>query len=277
RLALTLAQGGEFAFVLFSAAVGSEVLPQAVVDRLIAVVTLSMVLTPLLLLISDWLGKRSEPDQKPDFDTVDPDETPVIIAGFGRVGQVVARVLQMRGITFTALDRDADHVALVRRWGNKIYYGEPTNLETLRAAQAGKARLLVICMDDVEKSVRAVEIARRHFPHLKIYARARDRHHALHLMELGVDYLIRETWESSLIMAREVLTGLGDNPDSAAYTVEVFNETDQELLKRQLKHRNDLERMIQSSREIRNELQDLFENDPRMSTLKSENKPSENS
>lgn len=273
RLALTLAQGGEFAFVLFSAAVGSEVLPQAVVDRLIAVVTLSMALTPLLLLISDWLGRKSEPAAAPAFDTIDPDETPVIIAGFGRVGQVVARVLQMRGILFTALERDVEHVALVRKWGNKIYYGEPTNLETLRAAQADKARILVICMDDVEKSIQAVELARRHFPHLKIYARARDRHHALHLMELGVDYLIRETWESSLVMAREVLTGLGDNPESASYTVEVFNETDQELLKRQLKHRNDLERMIQTSREIRNELQDLFENDPRMSTLKTVGKP----
>ncbi len=269
QLALTLAQGGEFAFVLFQAAVGGEVLPQVVADRLIAAVTLSMALTPVLLLLSDWLGRRQAArTTTPDFDTIDADVTPVIIAGFGRVGQVVARVLQMRSIHFTALDRDADHVALVRRWGNKIYYGEPTNLETLRAAQADKARILVICLDDMQKSIRAVELARRHFPHLKIYARARDRHHALHLMDLGVDYLIRETWESSLVMAREVLQALGDSSESAAYTVEVFNETDEELLKRQLEHRLDLERMIQTSREVRDELQDLFENDPRMSTLK---------
>ncbi len=270
QLALTLAQGGEFAFVLFSAAVGAELLPQVVVDRLIAVVTISMALTPLLLLASDWLGKRvAAAESTPAFDEIDADETPVIIAGFGRVGQVVARVLQMRGIHYTALERDAEHVAMVRRWGNKIYFGEPTNLETLRAAQADKARILVICMDDMEKSVRAVELARRHFPHLKIYARARDRHHALLLMDLGVDYLIRETWKSSLEMSSQVLQGLGDSPESASYTVEVFNEADEELLKRQLAHRLDLEHMIQTSREVRDELQNLFENDPRMSTLKS--------
>lgn len=278
QLALTLAQGGEFAFVLFSAAVGNEVLPQVVVDRLIAIVTLSMAVTPLLLLISDWLGRRADKARdKPDYDTIDVEATPVIIAGFGRVGQVVARVLQMRGIHFTALERDVDHVALVRRWGNKIYYGEPTNLETLRAAQADKARLLVICMDDVEKSIRAVELARRHFPHLKIYARARDRHHALHLMDLGVDYLIRETWESSLEMSREVLMALGDSAESATYTVEVFNEADEALLTRQLEHRLDLERMIQTSREVRDELQSLFENDPRMSTLKQANQDRQSS
>lgn len=269
QLALTVAQGGEFAFVLFSAAVGNEVLPQVVVDRLIAVVTLSMALTPLLLMISDWLGNRAaKRNEIPAFDDIDADATPVIIAGFGRVGQVVARVLQMRGIQFTALERDAEHVAMVRRWGNKIYYGEPTNLETLRAAQADKAKLLVIAMDDVEKSIRAVELARRHFPHLKIYARARDRHHALHLMDLGVDYFIRETWESSLTMANEVLQALGDSAESAGYTVEVFDDTDKELLRRQLEHRLDVERMIQTSRNVRDELQTLFESDPRMSTLK---------
>jgi len=173
----------------------------------------------------------------------------------------------MRGIHFTALERDVEHVDLVRRWGNKIYYGEPTKLETLRAAGADKARMLVIAMDDVEKSIHAVELARRHFPHLKIYARARDRHHALHLMDLGVDYLIRETWLSSLEMAREVLVALGDDPQAAAYSVDVFNEADQDLLKRQLKHREDLDHMIQSAHEVRNELQTLMEGDPKMSAL----------
>lgn len=268
RLALVLAQGGEFAFVLFHAATGLDIVPHVVVDRLIAIVILSMVLTPLLFLLSDWIGRRhrsAEPVRP--FDTIEDESPPVLIAGFGRVGQVVARVLQMRGIHFTALEQDIQHVDLVRRWGNKIYYGEPTNLETLRAAGAENARLLVICMDDVEKSIRAVELARRHFPKLKIYARARDRHHALHLMDLGVDYLIRETWMSSLEMAKEVLVALGESRDAAGYSVDVFNDADQELLRRQLKHREDLDHMIQSSHDVRRELRQLMESDPRMSAL----------
>lgn len=268
RLSLVLAQGGEFAFVVFHAAAGLHILPHEVTDRLIAIVILSMVVTPLLFLLSDWFGRRAAASvpARP-FDKIKDESPPVLIAGFGRVGQVVARVLQMRGIHFTALEQDVEHVDLVRRWGNKIYYGEPTNLETLRAAGAEKAQLLVIAMDDAEKSIHAVELARRHFPQLKIYARARDRHHALHLMDLGVDYLIRETWLSSLEMAKEVLQALGESEDAAAYSIEVFNEADHDLLRRQLNHREDIDQMIQSSHEVRSELQRLMEADPRMSPL----------
>lgn len=270
RLSLVLAQGGEFAFVLFHAAVGVHLLPHEVTDRLIAIVILSMVITPLLFLLSDWLGRRAKSVElvRP-FDTIEDESPPVIIAGFGRVGQVVARVLQMRGIHFTALEQDIQHVDLVRRWGNKIYYGEPTNLETLRAAGVDKARMFVVAMDDVEKSIHAVELAKRHFPHLKIYARARDRHHALHLMDLGVDYLIRETWLSSLEMAKEVLLALGESREAAEYSVQVFNEADNDLLQRQLKYREDLDHMIQSAHEVRRELRQLMENDPKMSALES--------
>ncbi len=269
RLALVLAQGGEFAFVLLHAATGLHIFPHEITDQLIAIVILSMVVTPLMFLLSDWFGKRdkSAAPARP-FDEIEDESPPVLIAGFGRVGQVVARVLQMRGIHFTALEQDVEHVDLVRRWGNKIYYGEPTNLQTLRAAGAENAKLLVIAMDDAEKAIHAVELAKRHFPHLKIYARARDRHHALHLMDLGVDYLIRETWLSSLEMAREVLQVLGDSKEAADYSVDIFSEADHDLLQRQLKHRHDLDHMIQSSHEVRRELAEVMEGDPKMSTLK---------
>ena len=268
QTALILAQGGEFAFVLFHAALGRELMAGPQVEILIAIVIVSMLLTPALFLLSDRLGERADQrTPKKPFDPIDNGEPPVIIAGFGRVGQIIARVLQMRGITFTALDRDPEQVALVRRWGNKIYYGEPTRLEVLRAAGAAHARLLVIAMDDQEKSLRAVELARRHFPHLRILARARGRLHALHLMNLGVDFVIRETWLSSLELARQVLQQLGDSPAAARYSTDVFEDADENLLKHQLAHRADLDRTIETADAIRRDLQKLFENDPKMSAL----------
>ncbi len=268
QLALILAQGGEFAFVLLYAAVAQKVLPAALVELLIAIVILSMMLTPALFALSDWLGRTARIlHSKEPYDLIETSDPPVIIAGFGRMGQVIARVLQMRGIAFTALEKDAAHVALVRRWGNKIYYGESTNLETLRAAGAGRAKLLVVTMDDAEKAARTIELAQRHFPHLQIYARARDRHHALHLMALGVTGVIRETWLSSLELAGELLQALGDDEETAHYTTRVFRQADEALLTRQMAHRHDLDKMIQSSHELREELAELFENDPRVSLL----------
>ena len=265
QLALILAQGGEFAFVLFHTAAHEDVLDASVTEPLTAIVILSMMLTPLLFMLSDMLGRMArERIPKQHYDTIEPAEPPVIIAGFGRMGQIIARVLQMRGIAYTALEKDAAHVAMVRRWGNKIYYGQPNNRETLRAAGAEHAQLLIVTMDDAEKAMRTIELARRHFPHLKIFCRARDRHHALHLMELGVDGVMRETWLSSLEMANQVLQALGDDKNAARHTTDVFREADEALLKRQLAHRHDLDLMIQSSQQLRAELTELFEADPRM-------------
>lgn len=268
QLGLILAQGGEFAFVLFHAAQHAEVLPATLVEPLISIVILSMGLTPLLFVASDRIGLWSRLNQQAeDYDTIEPSEPPVIIAGFGRMGMIIARVLQMRGIAFTALEKDAAHVAMVRRWGNKIYYGLSSNRETLRAAGAGQAKLLIITMDDDEKAQRTLEIARRHFPHLRLYCRARDRMHALKLMDMGVDGVVRETWLSSLEMAKQVLQALGDDADTAAYTTDVFRQADEDLLQRQMAHRHDLDKMVISTRELREELTELFESDPRISPL----------
>ncbi len=271
--ALILAQGGEFAFVLFHTATHENVLSASTTEPLIAIVILSMMLTPLLFMLSDNLGRRARARLPQEhYDTIEHSEPPVIIAGFGRMGQIIARVLQMRGIAFTALEKDAAHVAMVRRWGNKIYYGQPNNRETLRAAGAEHAHLLIVTMDDAEKALRTIELARRHFPHLRIFCRARDRHHALHLMELGVDGVMRETWLSSLEMATQVLQALGDNETTARHTTNIFREADEALLKRQLSHRHDLDLMIRSSQQLRDELTELFESDPRMSPV---NQPQE--
>lgn len=267
QLALILAQGGEFAFVLFHAAHGEGLLPDRMNEQLIAIVIISMMLTPVLFYFSDRIGDIARTKRPHDnYDVIDSAEPEIIIAGFGRMGQVVARVLQMRGLPFTALERDAAHVAMVRRWGNKIYYGQSNNLETLRAAGAQRAKLLIVTMDDLEKGVRTIELAKRNFPRLKIFARAHDRHHALHLMDLGVDFVIRETWLSSLEMAEQILQQFGDSENTARYTTEIFREADEELLQRQLSHRHDIDRVIKSAHELRKELSELFESDPRMST-----------
>ncbi len=268
QLALILAQGGEFAFVLFHTAQHAHVLPDSLIEPLISMVILSMGLTPLLFLISDRIGLWARVhSQEEQYDVIESSEPPIIIAGFGRMGQIIARVLQMRGIAYTALEKDAAHVALVRRWGNKIYYGQSNNRETLRAAGAEHAKLLIITMDDDEKALRTIEIARRHFPHLKLYCRARDRMHALHLMELGIDGIMRETWLSSLEMANQVLQALGDDADTARYTTDVFRQADEALLQRQMQHRHDLDQMVVSTQQLRQELTELFESDPRISPL----------
>ncbi|MDP2228620.1 MAG: monovalent cation:proton antiporter-2 (CPA2) family protein, partial [Moraxellaceae bacterium] len=215
-LGVTLAQGGEFAFVLFTTAAGSGVIETAMMERLVLIVTLSMALTPLaFLLLERWLAPRLKPQDGRDFDTIDAHDNPVIIAGFGRFGQIVARVLRMHHIGFTALEADVRQVDFVRRFGNKVYYGNPAHPELLRAAGVGKAKIFVLAMDDVKDSVHTAECVRRNYPDVAIYARARDRAHAYQLMDIGVKVINRETYLSSLDLAEKVLQGLGISADEA--------------------------------------------------------------
>ncbi len=139
-------------------------------------------------------------------------DIPVIIAGFGRFGQIVARILRLRKIPFTALDSNQTHVDFVRNFGNKIYYGDASRLDLLRAAGAETAKIFVLAIDDVDVSVRTAELVREQFPKLKIFARARNRQHAFALMDLGVTNIIRETYLSSLDLAATVLESLGETP-----------------------------------------------------------------
>ena len=261
-LAFTLPQGGEFAFVLFGVAAGFGLLPRAAADILTLVVALSMALTPVLVafnarVLNPRLGTR----EPPPFDRIDEPGNPVIIAGFGRFGQIVARLLRMRHIPFTALEISQEQVDVVRRFGNKIYYGDASHAELLRAAGAGDSRAFVLAIDDVEASVRTAEAVRRHFPGLPIYARARNRYHAHLLMELGVTHIIRETLLSSLQLGGEVLDGLGIPAAERQRTVELFQRHDEAMLQRQFAVFRDEDRMIQTSREAMAELESLFEAD----------------
>jgi voltage-gated potassium channel Kch len=224
------------------------------------VVTLSMALTPLLLIVGTRVGVCGEQHTAPTYDTPD-EENRVIIAGFGRFGQIVARLLRMRGIRFTALEKSFEQVDFVRRFGNKIYFGDASRLELLRSARADKAEVFVLAIDDVEASIKTAELVKRHFPKLKIYARARNRHHLYRLMDLGIEHIERETFLSSLSLAQGVLVGLGMERTDAERTAERFREHEQALIRRQHAVHHDEEKLIATAKEAAAELERVFEQD----------------
>lgn len=262
QLGLTLATGGEFAFVLFAIAARERVLTAATADLLVLVVTLSMALGPLLVLAWDRGLKRwVAPDPVREFDAMDHEENRVIIAGFGRFGQIIGRILTTRRIPFTALDANQTQVDFVRGFGNKVYYGDATRLDLLRAAGAEQAKVLVLAIDDVDASVRTAEIVRQHFPQLQILARARNRQHAFRLLDLGIEHVMRETLYSSLETARAVLEALGLSRTKAELTVERFTALDAQTLLAQAALKGDEDKLKASAREAGRQLEQLFEAD----------------
>lgn len=260
-VAMVLAQGGEFAFVLFTAAAGDGLLDPRTVELLVAVVTLSMAATPLLYLLDRKLARAGRDGDAREFDRVEETDHQVVVAGFGRFGQIVARILAANRIPFTALEASPAQVDFVRRFGNRIHFGDAARLDLLRAARVDKARVFVLAVDDVEKSVQIAEAVKRHFPHLALYARARNRQHEFRLMDVGADAIIRETLLSSLHLTGEVLRGLGLSAEEARRRTELFRRHDQETMARQYAVRHDERALIQSSRESAAELRELFEID----------------
>ena len=237
-----------------------EAISRANAEFLILVVTLSMAATPILFIFNEkflgpWLGGAS----KRQFDTITEEHNSVVIAGFGRVGQVIGRILGMRGIPFTAIDSSVEQVDIVRRFGNKVYYGEPHRLDILRAASVDACTLIVVAIEDPEESLKTVQTIRTNYPRVRIYARARNRYHALRLMDLGVEYFIRDTLLSSLALSEAVLQGLGDTAAEATESVIMFQEFDRTLLKRQQAVQHDETKFIQTAKEASDELRDLFE------------------
>lgn len=262
RVAFALPQGGEFAFVLFTAAVANGVVERSLADLMILVVTLTMIATPLLHMLGEKLAgpvRRDAP--RPAYDRIEADEARVIIAGFGRVGQIVGRVLRSEGVPFIAVDYDFERIRVVRRFGIEIHYGDLTRLWILRAAGADRADILICAMDDVDGSIALVDLARKHFPHMKIYARARDRDHAFHFIEHGVDRAVRETLGAGLEIAAHALQGLGVGAAESHAAVERFRVRDEALLHRQAAEREDPDRLVPTTREAAAELEQLFEDD----------------
>ena len=259
-LAFSLPSGGEFAFVLFGLAATLGIMDDEISELLVLVVTGSMILSPLLLSIHDTLFKKKETDGRP-FDTPEELYPKVIIAGFGRFGQIVGRILAAKRISFTALEANQTQVDFLRRFGNRVFYGDASRLELLRAAHAENAEVFVLAIDDVEASVRTAELIRKHFPHLKIFARARNRQHAFRLMDLDVRYTIRETLLSSLEMSGKVLESLGLSKSKAMDTVRRFRAHDQITMAKQQAVKDDENKFLQTTRESAEQLLQLFESD----------------
>lgn len=262
RLALYLSQGGEFAFVVFGLAATAQVMDRALAELLTVVVSVSMMATPLLIVFSERvLGFGRTAPVAAEYDQIEERENRVIIAGFGRFGQMIARTLRMKKIAFTALEISFEQVDFVRKFGNKIYFGDASRLELLRAAKAEEADVFVLAIDDVETSIKTAQLVKRHYPHLKIYARARNRHHVYRLLDVGVDKIVRETFLSSLALASDVLQGLGFSASVAKTAVQRFQDHDEALLRRQYQFHQDEEKLIASVKEAAEELERVFEQD----------------
>jgi len=253
--ALALSQVGEFAFVLFGAA--GSLLERGTRDALNAAVAVSMLSTPLLMALYERvLAPRFARIEPRAADAIE-ERNPVIVAGFGRFGQVVQRVLAGLGTGVTVIDYDPNQIELVRRFGNKAYYGDASRLDLLEAAGAAGAKLLVVAVDRPETALQIATLAKEHFPHLKLIARARSRSDAFDYLDLGVPAL-RETFGSALEAAEASLHALGHGRIAARRVVNRFRRHDERALRQQAKHRGDIKQLISLSQQGREDLAKLL-------------------
>ncbi|QZI68288.1 monovalent cation:proton antiporter-2 (CPA2) family protein [Pseudomonas protegens] len=263
RLGVVLAAGGEFAFVVFKIGRDQGLFEARLHDLLVLTITLSMALTPLLLLAcSRWLKPKAKPLEMPaEYRQIDADSPRVVIAGMGRMGQIVARILRAQKIPFVALDTSVDTIELIRSFGGMpVFYGDPMRPEILSAAKVGTAEYFVIATDDPETNIKTAEQVRKLYPHLKIIARARNRQHVHRLMDLEAQ-AVRETYYSSLEMSRRTLVGLGLSQAQADSRIQRFTQHDEQLLAAQHAVYDDAAKVLQSAQEARAELARLFEAD----------------
>ncbi len=256
-----LAQGGEFGFVVFQSASQAGVLDAESAALLVAAVALSMLLTPLLLVAADrwWSAHLDAHGKDPNIKELDqPQDAPILIAGFGRYGQIVGRLLFANGLSATVLDHDAEQVEGARRFGWKVFYGDATRLDLLRVAGAAQARVLVVAIDDIEQNLALVDLAREHFAQLTIIARARNAQHWTQLYQRGVRLIERETLDSALMSARSVLEAVGYGPHRARTLALRFRRHSVEQLIAMAPHLGDEARLISISKAGRQQLEQLI-------------------
>ena len=261
---ILLAQGGEFGFVVFQAAAQAGVIDAATSSFLVAAVAVSMLLTPLLLLAADrwWLprlaaraGRQGPP---PPAEISEPQHAPVIIAGFGRYGQVVGRLLNASGLSATVLEHDAEQVETVRRFGWPVFYGDATRLDLLRTAGAAQAKVLVLAIDDIEQSLQVAAVVRQHFPKLQVVARARNVSHFLKLRQHGVTLIEREMLDASLLSGRKVLELMGWQPHAARNQALRFRQHTIEQIEQMLPHLGDEQKLIALAKQGRQQLEQVW-------------------
>jgi glutathione-regulated potassium-efflux system ancillary protein KefC len=252
-----LAQGGEVGFVVLQTAGGAGLMDAPTSSLLVAAITLSMLLTPLMLLVADrWSARLADGGKRRLPELSEPQEARVIIAGFGRYGQIVGRLLSAQGITATVLDHDADMVEAVRTFGYTVFYGDATRLDLLRTAGAAHAQVLVVAVDDPQQSLAIVDLAREHFPHLRLVARARDVPHWNELRDRGVQHVERELFESSLRSGRTVLELLGESPHEARRQAMRFRRHNLGLFESMYPHHKDRSKVIAAVKQGRRQLEE---------------------
>jgi CPA2 family monovalent cation:H+ antiporter-2 len=263
QLGLMLSQGGEFAFVVLSQGQQAMLFDSALAEQLTLIVGLSMAFTSPLVTLYRRIGRSrsvEQPDQDGYWDSHQPE---VIIAGFGRFGQIIGRLLQARHIPFTAMDKDSAHVEFVKQFGNRLFYGDLTRIDLLRSAGIKHAKILVVAVNDVAQSLAIIDHAREQNSRIKIIARAVDRFHAYELFKRKVESVVRETFASSLEAATETLEQLGYTEGQALEVAKRFRLHDEELLERSAQHMEDMEELRNIARQGRRELELLFEEDTR--------------
>lgn len=258
-MSLTIAQGGEFAFVIFSIAMTSQIADTETLKFLTAIITISMALNPILAKMDENFSRRNKTLVEPKWDEIKDEAPEVIIAGFGRFGQMFGRILKAQKIPFVAIDQDADQIELLRKFQNKVYYGNVLRQDILEAAGIRKAKYFILAIDDVEASIKTAKLISEHFPHIRIFARARNRGHAFDLFDLGIKHVKRETFDSSVFFVGELLKEMGVHPEKAKTLVEKFREHDEMMMMEQYKVRDDDDMFMSQTRQSSLQLSRVLE------------------
>jgi monovalent cation:proton antiporter-2 (CPA2) family protein len=261
-LAIYLVQGGEFAFVIFGVGQASKVISAEWADQWTLIVTLSMIISPFLILLHDkyeaWSAKFSPP---PEYDKIENLQNPIIIAGFGRFGQVIARILRTQNIGFTAIEKDSEQIDLLRRFGQRVFYGDASRIELLESAGIKDAKYMIIAVDDMETANTIAREVRERYPHVKLFARARNRQHVFEMMDLKVQVIQRETFESSLMLTKMLLKDLGYAPERVKTMIERFRTHDNRMVEEQYKVRHDERTFLDVSRQGAEQLAQVLRED----------------
>ena len=260
RVGLMLSQGGEFAFVVMALASSNGVLGVQVANEITLIVGVSMALTSPIVILQSMLFNSSNCPSVYDSHS-DTEEPKVIIAGFGRFGQITARILTANHISFTALDKDADQIEFVRQFGSKIFYGDATRLDLLKSAGIEHASVLLIAVDDEQDGLKIAHLVQEHFPHIHVVARSRNRETSIKLVDAGVQHYVREMFAGSVVAAEQVLKLYGFAASEAENMAKVFADHDQAMLENAIEQNMDLPQLIESSARGREELKSLFAQD----------------
>lgn len=275
-IGVMLAQGGEFAFVVMATADQTAFIPKEITNYVVLVVGISMALTSPLVILHEWITRKRTMQEKAQqeaaraqnsmaaLEQTDAPKAEVIIAGFGRFGQIIGRILTASNIPFNALDKNPEHIEFLKNYGVQSYYGDATRIELLEAAGIRDAKVLVVALVNIEASLEIVRLVKNHFPHITLIVRARDRAHAYRLAELGVENPIREIYESSLSAAMRTLNEIGYTDGQSQRAIDIFREHDQSLLHEAIAISKDPKELALLVKQSRKELKDLFNKDIRL-------------